>query len=232
MNKSENINELAAALAKAQSAIKGAVKDANNPFFKTKYADLASVWEACRVPLTDYGLSVAQSTRMEGEIVVIETMLLHASGQFICGELALPPVKNDPQGHGSAITYARRYALAAMVGVAPEDDDGEGAVDRKAPVASKQQPVTRPANTNAAKASDMAMAFAEAHATRYAQCETEADLAALDTDKQYAASVARVANYPAAKEYLDDARNAWLTGIRSAESDKIKTAIDDDKIPY
>lgn len=124
MNKSETIAELAKAMAKAQGEIKGAVKDADNPFFKAKYADLASVWEACREPLTSNGLSVIQSTRMDGHIVVIETMLLHSSGEYITGEIALPPTKSDPQGHGSAITYGRRYTLSAMVGVSPEDDDG------------------------------------------------------------------------------------------------------------
>ena len=127
MSMSESITELAKALAMAQSEIKGAAKDSTNPHFKTKYADLASVWDACREPLTKNGLSVAQSTRMEGNAVVVITMLLHSSGEYIRGEISLPPTKPDPQGHGSAITYARRYALAAMVGIAPEDDDGVGA---------------------------------------------------------------------------------------------------------
>ena len=128
MSMSESIAELAKALAMAQSEIKGAAKDSTNPHFKTKYADLASVWDACREPLTKNGLSVAQSTRMEGNAVVVITMLLHSSGEYIRGEISLPPTKPDPQGHGSAITYARRYALAAMVGIAPEDDDGWGLV--------------------------------------------------------------------------------------------------------
>lgn len=130
MNRSETLCEIAKALALAQAEMRGAVKDSENPHLKNRYADLASVWEACREPLTKHGLSVVQSTRMEGSGVVIETMLLHSSGEFIMGEISLPPVKSDPQGHGSAITYARRYALAAMVGVAPEDDDGHAGSER------------------------------------------------------------------------------------------------------
>lgn len=122
MRMSEQINDVAAALAKAQAEIKGAVKDSLNPHFKSKYADLASVWDACREPITKHGLSVVQTLGTEGEGVRITTMLLHASGQWIADDLIMP-AGNTPQTAGSAITYGRRYALAAMVGVAPEDDD-------------------------------------------------------------------------------------------------------------
>lgn len=127
---SEQINELAAALAKAQGAIKGAAKDTANPFFKSKYADLASVWDACRTQLTANGLSVIQTMDDSQGGVTVVTTLAHSSGQWIRGRLTMKPVKDDPQGIGSAITYARRYALAAMVGVAPEDDDGNAASGR------------------------------------------------------------------------------------------------------
>lgn len=138
MQQSETINELAAALAKAQGHIKGAAKDTNNPFFKSKYADLASVWEACRSALSDNGLSVVQTTAGDNaETVTVETQLNHSSGQWIRGSLTMKPTKADPQGMGSTITYARRYALAAMVGVAPEDDDGNaGSGKRDAQVAN------------------------------------------------------------------------------------------------
>jgi len=132
MNKSESIKDLATALSKAQSQMEGAKKDDVNPFFKSKYADLASVWEACRKPLTDNELSVIQTPNFrEGQIPVLETTLLHSSGDWVSGVLILNPVKNDPQGMGSAITYARRYSLAAMVGICPEDDDAESTMDRK-----------------------------------------------------------------------------------------------------
>lgn len=127
MNHSEQINEIAAALSKAQAVIAGAVKDSVNPHFKSAYADLASVWEACRKPLTDHGLSVAQTAATEDGRVGVTTLLMHASGQWISDTLVMKPTKDDPQGVGSCITYARRYALAAMVGVAPEDDDGNAA---------------------------------------------------------------------------------------------------------
>jgi hypothetical protein len=130
MTHSEQINEIAAALSKAQAVIEGAKKDSANPFFKSTYADLASVWDACRKPLTDHGLSVAQTAATDEGGVGITTILMHASGQWLRDTLVMKPVKDDPQGVGSCITYARRYALAAMVGVAPEDDDGNAASAR------------------------------------------------------------------------------------------------------
>lgn len=123
-----SIAELAAALCKAQAQMEGAKKDANNPHFKTKYADLASVWDAIRGPLTSNGLSVVQLLRSTQGGVEVETILMHSSGQQISDVFAVPATKNDAQGYGSAATYARRYALMAMVGVAPEDDDGNAAV--------------------------------------------------------------------------------------------------------
>lgn len=125
---SPEIGKLAEALAKAQGAMYPALKDNSNPFFKTKYADLSSVWEAARKPLSEHGLSVVQTTEGETTSVTVVTLLLHSSGQWIKGKLKMHPTKPDPQGIGSAITYARRYALSAMVGVAPEDDDAEAAV--------------------------------------------------------------------------------------------------------
>jgi hypothetical protein len=131
IEQSVELNELAPALAKAQSVIKGAVKDAANPFFKSRYADLASVWDACREALTVNGLSVVQTCAGDAEVCQVTTMLLHSSGQWIRDTLTMKPKDNTPQGVGSTITYARRYALAAIAGVAPEDDDGEAAQGRK-----------------------------------------------------------------------------------------------------
>ncbi len=141
----ENITDLSAALAKAQGAIKGAVKDSENPHFRSKYADLASVWEACRKPLSDNLLSVLQSPRLVSAgdgvwLVEVETKLLHATGQWITDTLAVPVSKVDAQGVGSAITYARRYALSAFVGVAPEDDDANAAVGTQTAGFSAPQP--------------------------------------------------------------------------------------------
>lgn len=129
MNKSESVAGLAAALAKAQGQMKGAIKDSANPFFKSKYADLASVVEAIRAAFSTNGLSYIQTVEpSEKDEVRVETTLLHASGEWIsCGVLSLPVSKVDAQGYGSALTYARRYSLSAAVGVAPEDDDGNAA---------------------------------------------------------------------------------------------------------
>lgn len=124
---SDSTTKLFQALHRAQSVMAGAKKDVDNPFFKSKYADLASVWDAARGPLTDNGLSIIQIPSAEGAAVTITTILAHESGEWISGDLTLVSTKNDPQGLGSAITYARRYALAAFVGVAPEDDDGNAA---------------------------------------------------------------------------------------------------------
>lgn len=128
---SPELDKLAPALAKAQASVKGAAKDSMNPHFKSKYADLASVWDACRKPLTDNGLSVVQLPGWLDGRTTLTTMLLHVSGQYIIGTAESPIGKQDPQGVGSAVTYLRRYALAAVASVAPEDDDGEGAVSER-----------------------------------------------------------------------------------------------------
>jgi hypothetical protein len=131
MNKSEDINELSAALAKAQGQIKNAQKDSANPFFKSKYADLASVWEVCRKPLADNGLAVIQSVTSDSEHHYVETMMSHSSGQWITDTVRLTLKDDSMQGLGSAITYARRYQLAAFAGVAPDDDDDGNAASGK-----------------------------------------------------------------------------------------------------
>ena len=147
MNKSESIIEFAKAFALAQPEFGGAKKDSKNPYFKSSYSDLASVWEAANHndALSKNGLSVVQVTGKDEYGTFLETILLHTSGEYISGKLYLAPVKEDPQGIGSAITYARRYGLQAILGIAPEDDDGEGAMGRaeeakvpfKAPVEAK-----------------------------------------------------------------------------------------------
>ena len=132
---SDEIGALAEALAKVQGEIETATRDSENPFYKSKYADLASIWDACRKQLAKNQLAVIQTTQnnngIDGTIILVTT-LAHSSGQWIRGFLKIRPIKNDPQGIGSAITYARRYALSAIVGVAPkdEDDDAENAMNR------------------------------------------------------------------------------------------------------
>jgi hypothetical protein len=128
MNRSDNIANLAGALARAQGAIKGAIKDATNPHFRQKYADLAAVFDACREPLSKQELAILQVPAVEGEAVKVETMLVHSSGEWVSESLVLIPRDMTPQSVGSAITYGRRYGLSSIVGVAPDDDDdGNGA---------------------------------------------------------------------------------------------------------
>src|SRR5882762_6113122 len=123
MQTSDTINELAGALAKAQGEITGALKDSSNPFFKSKYADLASCWEACRAPLSKNGLAVIQTTTFRDGQLYLITTLAHASGQWIRGELLVKVKDDGPQAQGSGLTYARRYSFAAIVGLAQIDDD-------------------------------------------------------------------------------------------------------------
>jgi len=125
MQRSESIKELATALCKAQNEMMGAAKDATNPFFKSKYSDLASVVRAVKQPFADNGLSYSQFPIFDDGRAGVETILMHTSGEFMSSVLVLPMAnKQDPQSTGSAITYARRYALQAIAGIPSEDDDG------------------------------------------------------------------------------------------------------------
>jgi hypothetical protein len=137
---SPRIGQLAAALAKAQAEIGGASKSKTNPHFKSAYADLAEVWEACRAPLAKHGLAILQPVSAQGPMVTVTTLLTHASGEWISSDLTMTAQQNTPQGIGSCITYARRYALSSMVGVAPEDDDGNAASQGSSLKAVPQKP--------------------------------------------------------------------------------------------
>lgn len=123
---SSSIDQLAGALAAAQSEMTFAKKDSTNPFLKSKYSDLASVWDAVRVPLTKNNLCVTQLPNGD----TLTTVLAHKSGQYIASTMPVKTgrndARNDAQAYGSALTYARRYALSAIVGIAQDDDDGEG----------------------------------------------------------------------------------------------------------
>jgi hypothetical protein len=154
MTRSESIAALANSLAKAQAAMSAAKKDSINPHFKSRYADLASIWDACRDSLTKNGLAVVQLPGKDEAGYYVETVLTHASGEFIADKLHIVPTKDDPQGLGSAITYARKYGLSAIAGVAPDDsdDDGEAAMGRtdsrleqsaRAVVQGKPQPISK-----------------------------------------------------------------------------------------
>lgn len=123
MEKSEQINELALALSKAQAMMTFAIKDKTNPHFRSDYADLASVLSAIRDPLSKNDLSISQLP--DGNNLV--TILMHKSGQWLSSTTPILTTKNDAQGYGSGITYARRYALASIAGIAQDDDDANEA---------------------------------------------------------------------------------------------------------
>lgn len=127
---SDTIGKLGEALAKAQGEMELATKDSINPYFKSKYADLSSVWNTIREPLSKNGLSVVQQLISDPIAVAIRTVLIHSSGEWISSTIYIKPVQTTPQGFGSTVTYARRYALSAIVGVAPDDDDGNASVKR------------------------------------------------------------------------------------------------------
>jgi len=130
MRQSDQIIELFSALSMAQGEIHGAKKDTENTFFKSKYANLASVQDVIREPLSKNGLAIIQLPRIIEGGVEVETILAHKSGQFISETLSCPLMKKDAQAIGLAITYLRRYAVMAMCGVAAEDDDGNSASGR------------------------------------------------------------------------------------------------------
>ena len=156
---SDQINEIASALSKAQGEFKAAPKDGANPHYKSKFSTLHSHWEACRSILTKNGLTVTQLTNiMEDGKNMLVTMLCHSSGQWFKSSMILKPVKDDPQGMGSCLTYARRYMLSAIVGTTSDDDDDdcEVGVGRGKTVPSPAPFVAKPAtNTINANQSNM-----------------------------------------------------------------------------
>ena len=119
------MKQIASALVKAQKAFGPALKTATNPHFKSRYADLAACVEAVIEGLNSAGIALVQRTSLDDNGVTVETVFVHESGEMLeCGKLHVPAAKHDPQGYGSALTYARRYSLMAACGIAPEDDDG------------------------------------------------------------------------------------------------------------
>lgn len=138
---SENTADLFAALAAAQGELENAAKSSVNPHFKAKYADLATVLNTVRPVFAKHGLAVVQMPQQTDGEVSVTTMLTHSSGQHIASTVSTPIDKMTAQGVGTAITYMRRYALAAMTGVAQEDDDGNAASQR-APQRAEPEPIT------------------------------------------------------------------------------------------
>lgn len=134
MQTSEQINEIAGAMALVQGEMRAALKDAVNPAFKSRYADLTAVWEAIRPSISKHGIAVFQEPVTVERGVAVTTLLAHKSGQWVKFEpLTVPMGKQDAHGVGSATTYAKRFALCAAIGVvADDDDDGNGAVKSQA----------------------------------------------------------------------------------------------------
>jgi len=132
------MKQIATALVKAQKAFGPALKTATNPHFRSRYADLAACVEAVMDGLNSNGIALVQQLTESDTGVIVETVFIHESGEMLnCGKLHVPAVKHDPQGYGSALTYARRYSLMAACGIAPEDDDGNAAsrkVEKKSEV--------------------------------------------------------------------------------------------------
>ena len=137
-----------AALAAAQMQMGKAVKDSANPAFKSKYADLASVMDACMGALNSNGIAVYQPTIDEDGARFVKTILAHTSGETLECRVPLIVQKNDMQGYGSAVTYARRYGLMGMAGIAPEDDDGNAAA-KAAPVTEERATKPKPDQSKA-----------------------------------------------------------------------------------
>ena len=123
--------KIAAAFVKAQKAFGPALKSSTNPHFKSRYADLSACVEAVVDALNNNGIGLVQRCYDNANGVMVETVFVHESGEVLeCGILQVPASKQDPQGYGSALTYARRYSLMAACGIAPEDDDGNSASRR------------------------------------------------------------------------------------------------------
>jgi len=139
------MQQIATALVKAQKAFAPALKTATNPHFRSKYADLAACIEAVVDALNANGIALIQRTHDSDNGVAIETLFVHESGETISGGIFhVPAAKQDPQGYGSALTYARRYSLMSACGIAPEDDDAESAVKSPPKAAPRVTPPQQP----------------------------------------------------------------------------------------
>lgn len=188
------MDKIAAAFVKAQKGFAPALKTSSNPHFKSRYADLAACVEAVMDALNSNGIALVQKTHQDDAGVTVETVFVHESGETMsAGMLHVPAAKHDPQGYGSALTYARRYSLMAACGIAPEDDDG-----------------------NAATKSTQAQVNVEAFKKRVDGCK---DLKALTALWPQIASACAEANDVAAASTLKDycaARKAQLTDMAAA----------------
>ena len=162
--------QIAAAFVKAQKAFGPALKTSTNPHFRSKYADLSNCVEAVIGALNDNGIGLMQRTYESKDGVMVETVFIHESGETMeCGLLHVPASKQDPQGYGSALTYARRYSLLAATGLAPEDDDGNAS--RRTTVESKVDASQMADHIAAIDASASKEELQTTYAAAYAACD-------------------------------------------------------------
>jgi uncharacterized protein YukE len=205
MDTSETTAKLFDALAKAQGAIKGAAKDSNNPHFKSKYADLASVWEACREALSKNGIAIVQMPgQCAANMIELTTRLGHSSGEWMQETMTIPLGKVDAQSVGSALTYARRYSLAAFVGVAPDDDDGNAATASAPNEGQLRNPSNTTVRNQPEKLKGPIKTRAEAR-TRYGEIVRE--LHACADEDMLAAYLA--SEYDVLNQFMDELPSAW-----------------------
>ena len=182
-----SFNKVAAALVKAQKEFGPALKSSTNPHFKSRYADLAACVEAVIDALNNNGIALTQRVSPCDDGVIVETVFIHESGEIInCGQLHVPASKQDPQGYGSALTYARRYSLMAACGIAPEDDDANAASRRPAAPAQPIPDITD--HLSAIDASVSSDELAKVYSAAYDACQGNQQLQA----KVIAAKKARV----------------------------------------
>lgn len=235
MSKPEKIDtpieytNIASALAAAQAEMGRAVKKTPNDHFKKKYADLSSVMDACLPALNTHGIAVVQPTIDDEGGRYVETVLIHgATGQELRCRVPLILQRNDMQGYGSAVTYARRYGLMGMAGIAPDDDDGNAAVN--GPIDNSKSPnLSSRSNTQDARPKFDPRAAAEVLITRIKQAK---DLNALADYYKSQSDVLRDIRDASGEIYSEvcaakDARKAELTPPPS-----VKIVGIDDKIPY
>jgi len=196
--------KISAAFVKAKRAFGPALKDKTNPAFRSKYADLGACIDAVEDALLANGIALLQETFDDSTGVTVETVFLHESGESLrCGKLHVPAAKQDPQGYGSALTYARRYSLMAACGIAPEDDDGNAA----------SKPATKPATKPLAKPAGVAGTVMEMSTALPAETMQFLDELAQDVCDIFAKSGPQKAWERIDIEQLDDMQKIYLSGI-------------------
>lgn len=214
---SESVTDFAAAMAKVQAEIGGAVKDSVNPAFRSKYADLGAVWDAWQPIGPKHGFAVMQFPGVfdpEAKTMGMDQLITHASGQWVSGSMTIPLSKVDAQGYGSACTYARRYALSAGVGICPEDDDGNAASQRPAHDPTPAKGITAAQCADLRKLLKQADSGEEAF-VEWLKCGTLPELAPAQFDRAKKALTDRIARMVEAK-------------VKTAPASDIL----DDEIPY